>query len=150
MSNLNIVTLPRITATALATLLRDKPKSVAVVDVRDSDYIGGHIAGSRHVPSSTLDYAVPELVRTLSDSKTVVFHCMLSQQRGPSAALRYARERERLLGDENGRCLAEGEEGDAQRVCVLTGGFGAWKEKFAEDKDLTEGYNKELWEDDFD
>jgi hypothetical protein len=28
----------------------------------------------------------------------VVFHCALSQQRGPSAALRYIRERDRLLG----------------------------------------------------
>jgi hypothetical protein len=34
----------------------------------------------------------------LKDKETVVFHCALSQQRGPSAALRYIRERERLLG----------------------------------------------------
>jgi Cdc25 family phosphatase len=41
---------------------------------------------------------MPELVRKLKDKDTVVFHCALSQQRGPSAALLYLRERERLLG----------------------------------------------------
>ncbi|KAL8963919.1 MAG: hypothetical protein Q9183_004847, partial [Haloplaca sp. 2 TL-2023] len=34
---------------------------------------------------------------TLKEKDTVVFHCSLSQQRGPGAALRYLRERERLL-----------------------------------------------------
>ena len=63
-----------------------------------ADHIGGHILGSTHVPSQTLDYKMPELVRKLKDKDTGVFHCALSQQRGPGAALRYMRERERLLG----------------------------------------------------
>ncbi|KAL8898769.1 MAG: hypothetical protein Q9207_006538 [Kuettlingeria erythrocarpa] len=41
---------------------------------------------------------LPELVRTLKDKEKVVFHCALSQQRGPGAALRYMRERDRVLG----------------------------------------------------
>lgn len=90
MSTLNISTLPRLPASQLRTLLLSPTHSpdIAVIDVRDDDHIGGHIAGSTHVPSSTLDYRVPELVRTLQRKKVVVFHCMLSQQRGPSAALR--------------------------------------------------------------
>ncbi|KAK3059264.1 hypothetical protein LTS18_011267, partial [Coniosporium uncinatum] len=92
--------LPR---SSLAASLRTTPLPssscpIAVIDVRDSDYIGGHIRGSRHTPSNTLDHAIPELVRTLRDKETVVFHCTMSQQRGPSAALRYLRERERMLG----------------------------------------------------
>ncbi|KAK3059297.1 hypothetical protein LTS18_011191 [Coniosporium uncinatum] len=91
---------------------------IAVIDVRDSDYIGGHIRGSRHTPSNTLDHAIPELVRTLRDKETVVFHCTMSQQRGPSAALRYLRERERMLGipavdDGDGDGDGEG-EGEAE------------------------------------
>ena len=67
---------------------------LAIVDVRDADHAGGHIAGSIHVPSSSLDYRTPELIRKLAEKEIVVFHCALSQQRGPSAALRYLRERE--------------------------------------------------------
>ncbi|KAL8792326.1 MAG: hypothetical protein Q9195_005117 [Heterodermia aff. obscurata] len=67
---------------------------LAIVDVRDADHAGGHIVGSIHVPSSSLDYRTPELVRKLAEKELVVFHCALSQQRGPSAALRYLRERE--------------------------------------------------------
>jgi rhodanese-related sulfurtransferase len=72
---------------------------VPLADLRwETDHIGGHIRHSIHAPSSTLDHKIPELVRKLKDKETVVFHCALSQQRGPSAALRYIRERERLLG----------------------------------------------------
>ena len=130
MSQLNIANIPRINAAALASLIQSSAASptLAVVDVRDKDYIGGHIRGCLHAPSSSLDHKAPELARTLADKKIVVFHCMLSQQRGPSAALRYARERERLLGKDKGKCLAEGEEetDGAQRVCVLYKGFEAW------------------------
>lgn len=62
------------------------------------DHIGGHIRHSIHAPSHTLDHKIPELVRKLKNKETVVFHCALSQQRGPSAALKYIRERDRLLG----------------------------------------------------
>lgn len=63
-----------------------------------TDHIGGHIRTSTHVPSSSLDYKLPELVRKFQDKEVVVFHCALSQVRGPKAALGYLRERERLLG----------------------------------------------------
>lgn len=124
--------------------------------MRDSDHIGGHIRGSTWIPSSQLDYKVPELVRTLQDKDVVVFHCALSQQRGPSAALRYLRERERLGGGalegkgEGGEGVGEGGEdggkGKEQRVYVLKGGFTEWQEKYGEDKVLTEGYQKDIWE----
>ena len=141
MSHINIANLPRISASALSSRLLSSQgsASIAVVDVRDNDHIGGHIKGALHVPSATIDYRVPELVRILQDKDTVVFHCMLSQQRGPSAALRYARERERLLGNDKGKCLAQDEEGAGQKVCVLERGFGGWQEKYVNYGD-TEGY----------
>lgn len=66
-----------------------------------TDHIGGHIRTSTHIPSTTLDHQIPTLVRKLQDKEIVVFHCALSQQRGPGAAVRYLRERERLLGGES-------------------------------------------------
>jgi rhodanese-related sulfurtransferase len=140
-----------------------------------ADHIGGHIRHSIHAPSHTLDHKIPELVRKLKDKETVVFHCALSQQRGPSAALRYIRERERLLGVgaklEGGSGVWEvlkknrevgGKEGEAdadaewedveeekkeQKVYVLDRGFVGWQERFGEDSRLTEGYRKEIWKD---
>lgn len=138
MSSINIATLPRMSRDALSALLLSTSKlsDLAIVDVRDSDHIGGHICGSTWVPSSTLELRIPELVRTLKDKETVVFHCALSQQRGPSAALRYARARESALGEE---------ESNKQKVYVLEGGFVQWQEKFGNDKRLTEAYVEDIW-----
>jgi rhodanese-related sulfurtransferase len=138
------------------------PEHIAVVDVRDSDHVGGHIRGSTWLPSHELDYKTPELIRTMKDKDVVVFHCALSQQRGPSAALRYLREKERLEGvgqtgskgvvEEKGAGVDKdgkdaGKEGKKQQVVVLRGGFTEWQEKFGRDERLTEGWKKDIWED---
>ncbi|KAL1847309.1 Cdc25 phosphatase Ibp1 [Paecilomyces lecythidis] len=131
------------TRDVLSSLLlsSSSPSKLAIVDVRDSvpttpDHIGGHIYSSIWVPSSSLDVRMPELVRTLQDKEKVVFHCALSQQRGPSAALRYARERERTLG---------AEASHKQEVYVLEGGFVQWQEKYGNDTRLTEAYVEDIW-----
>lgn len=103
----------------------------------EADHVGGHIYSSTWVPTSTLHVRMPELIRTLKDKKTVVFHCALSQQRGPSAALRYARERENALG---------AEENQKQQVFVLEGGFVEWQQKYGNDTKLTEAYAADIWE----
>ncbi|TVY24497.1 CDC25-like phosphatase [Lachnellula hyalina] len=184
MSNHTIATLPRLTATNLSQIILTEstsssnldastpPSKIAIVDVRDDDHIGGHIKHSLHVPSRTLDIKTPELVRKLASKEAVVFHCALSQQRGPSAALRYIRERERLMGKgsvstghasgvgemlkKNAEDKAEGEkdgewedvdEVKEQKVYVLDQGFVGWQQEYGEDTRLTEGYRKELWKD---
>ncbi|KAI5777798.1 Cdc25 family phosphatase-like protein Ibp1 [Geopyxis carbonaria] len=158
-SNITLPTLNRISRERLSSLLLTEPseEKVTVVDVRDSDHIGGHIKASRHVPSEKLSYRAPELVRTLKKTEKVVFHCALSQVRGPSAALTYLRERERLLGSDSivrgsgVKSEDENVERDAegcviqQQVYVLDGGFVEWQQKYGEDERLTESYNKELW-----
>lgn len=111
--------LQRISRDDLAPLVREQNPGLAVIDVRDSDYIGGHIRGCQNVPTATHDYRMPELVRTLKNKDTVVFHCALSQQRGPSSALKYLRERERLQSKE---------ENAKQKVFVLDLGFQGWQE----------------------
>ncbi|KAK4095725.1 Rhodanese-like protein [Parathielavia hyrcaniae] len=166
-----IGTLQRVSAASLSKILLGAQDAVAagdptiaVIDVRDDDYIGGHIKGSQNVPSRSLDAMLPTLVRQLQDKETVVFHCALSQQRGPSAALRYLRERERLLASrkarEEDRAVPAGEEEEGksaaaaeetgpkeQKVLVLDRGFVGWQELYGTDERLTEGYRKELWED---
>lgn len=161
MSSISIATLPRMGRDVLAALLSTgEPSNLAIVDVRDSgkqppfyyifyyitidyqltfesDHVGGHIRSSTWVPSSTLDVRMPELIRTLKDKKMVVFHCALSQQRGPSAALRYARERESTLG---------AEDNQKQQVFVLEGGFVEWQQKYGNDTKLTEAYAADIWE----
>ncbi|SCV68182.1 BQ2448_303 [Microbotryum intermedium] len=61
-----------------------------VVDVRDEDRIGGHLPGSMRAPSEqrTLQY-VEDLVAKLEGVPKVIFHCTLSQIRGPKAASLY-------------------------------------------------------------
>ncbi|KXX75857.1 Arsenate reductase 2.1 [Madurella mycetomatis] len=169
-----IGTLERVSAASLSKLLlaaqeiaaAGDPTTVAVIDVRDDDYIGGHIKGSQNVPSRTLDAMLPTLVRQLQDKETVVFHCALSQQRGPGAALRYIRERERLLASgkldgESSKARIDGKEDRTaaevgveqapavaeQKVYVLDRGFVGWQEVYGTDERLTEGYRKELWQD---
>ncbi|KAH6632106.1 Rhodanese-like domain-containing protein [Chaetomium tenue] len=149
-----IGTLQRLSAASLSqTLLAAQERAtsgdptIAIIDVRDDDYIGGHIKGSLNIPSRTLDAMLPTLVRQLQNKQTVVFHCALSQQRGPAAALRYLRERERVVGDAAAAAEGKGEGGKEQKVFVLDRGFVGWQEVYGEDERLTEGYRKELWED---
>lgn len=95
MSMETVATLRRMSREQLSSLLLSPDASkVAIIDVRDDDHVGGHIKSSTHVPSSSLDHRIPEIVRTMAGKESVVFHCALSQQRGPTAALRYIRERE--------------------------------------------------------
>ncbi|KAH7143806.1 Rhodanese-like domain-containing protein [Dactylonectria macrodidyma] len=141
-----IASLRRLSAKSLSEKIlaerEAKDQTFAIIDVRDDDYLGGHIKGSTNVPAHTLDAMLPTLVRTLKDKKTVVFHCALSQIRGPSAALKYLRERDGLL-----RAMGEEPRGEGQEVLVLDRGFSGWQEVYGPDERLTEAYRKELWED---
>ncbi|KAK8127892.1 Arsenate reductase 2.1 [Apiospora sp. TS-2023a] len=149
MSLVTLGSLQRMQATELADKmlaaqaagLDIETSNIAVVDVRDDDYIGGHIQGSLNFPSRSLDAMMPTLLRKLEGKETVVFHCALSQQRGPSAALRYLREREAVADD------AGKDKEQQQTVYILDRGFVGWQEKYGPDERLTEAYRKEIWED---
>lgn len=56
-------------------------KDYLVVDVRDSDFIGGHIPSCRNVPSETFLDTLDDLIRDTKDVPQVIFHCALSQAR---------------------------------------------------------------------
>lgn len=96
-----------------------------VVDVRDDDFGGGHIAGARHCPSESFRSALPELARELAmQEKTVVFHCMYSRSRGPRCARLFLQHLEHHYP--RWRCA----------VYVLSGGYDRWELLFASDLDV--------------
>ena len=56
-------------------------RDYCIVDVRDDDWYGGNIKGSRNSPSHGFLSKVDELVAQTKDVPTVIFHCALSQVR---------------------------------------------------------------------
>ncbi|KJE89198.1 hypothetical protein CAOG_00718 [Capsaspora owczarzaki ATCC 30864] len=120
-------------AAELAALLRapklagePTPKFV-VIDVRDHDFQGGNIAGCVNVPSATISKAIDELVEQYGQHDMVIFHCMYSQQRGPSCAKYFARN-------------LDARKHLAQVYC-LEGGFRSWAQQFGRDSSLTANFD---------
>ncbi|KAI9326162.1 Rhodanese-like domain-containing protein [Obelidium mucronatum] len=98
-----------------------------IVDVRGDDFKEGHIASAINIPSTEFT-AEKALIsekdqERLSKAKKVVFHCQLSQVRGPTSANNYL----------NTVGAAEGQE-----VFVLQGGFTKWLETYGKEKALVE------------
>lgn len=99
------------------TTLRDA--SVAVVDVRDEERKhDGHIAGSLHYPSATFERKIPDLLKDLKGTDTVVFHCAKSQMRGPTCA--------RTLAEHLNNVSRAGGAEKMAKVLVLEKGFNGW------------------------
>lgn len=91
--------------------------NIAVVDVRDDERgYDGHIAGSLHYASDTFYEKIPNLVQEVKGKDTLVFHCALSQVRGPKCA--------RRLAD----YLAEvREDAGIKNIMVLERGYNGWE-----------------------
>lgn len=66
------------------------------------------------------------------DFNDIVFHCALSQQRGPSMAMKFIRHWDRPKSED-------------LNVWILRGGFTKWQELYGEDTSVTEDYIKDLW-----
>lgn len=131
-------------ADALAEVLRAraaKPRAVAVVDVRDDDFVGGHIPGVVHAPSAAFNARVDSLVKELAGYEQVVFHCSLSQQRGPKAARIYKETREGA----HAKGTLPTDACASQRISVLQDGFAHFGQKFKKDKDLVQDWDEEAW-----
>ena len=112
-----------------------------VIDVRGSDYIGGHIRGGWNYPYKKFSDSIPELLDRLQEKRSsnsndttinVVFHCAQSQQRGPSAAMKFLRE------------IPEPDL-DKFEISVLRGGFINWQDLYGSDSTVTEDYHPDLW-----
>ncbi|OJT09423.1 hypothetical protein TRAPUB_14086 [Trametes pubescens] len=91
-------------------------KDYCVIDVRDDDYIGGHIKGAQNAPSNQFYVQVNDLVQK---TKNI-----------------YAEARDQLEGD--------GEDIPHQ-VLVLRGGFTDFQAKYRKDPELVENWSKQVW-----
>ncbi|KAI0322015.1 Rhodanese-like protein [Amylostereum chailletii] len=128
-----------ITGDELADIIKsDKVprKDYIVVDVRDDDHVGGNIVNSLHSPSEEFLVNVDKLVQDTKDVPIVIFHCALSQARGPKAARIYAETRDNLQ--------SEGED-KAHDVRILRGGFSRFQAKFRKDPLLVEKWDASIW-----
>ncbi|KAF9925393.1 hypothetical protein FBU30_004807 [Linnemannia zychae] len=132
-------------------LLEDKSKvsgkDYLIIDVRDSDYVGGHIRGSVNIPSKELPERLPTLIESYKEIPQLIFHCALSQVRGPKAANRWAEAiaaRDEAL-TEAAAIEAANKSPLAQRVNILRGGFGEWQRKHKDNKELVVDYEAEYW-----
>ncbi|XP_039137667.1 arsenate reductase 2.2 [Dioscorea cayenensis subsp. rotundata] len=90
---------------------------IAIIDVRDEERnYDAHIAGSHHYASDTFSDRIPSLIDAVKGKDTLVFHCALSQIRGPTCA-------RTLLN-----YLSETKEGsEIKNVMVLERGFNGWE-----------------------
>lgn len=95
-------------------------KDFVIVDVRDDDYMGGNIKGSLNRPSNEFLVSVDGLVRDTKDIPLVIFHCTLSQIRGPKAARIYEETRKNVL---QGTDIPH-------EVAVLRDGFSQFQAKY--------------------
>ncbi|KAK2981189.1 hypothetical protein RJ640_007123, partial [Escallonia rubra] len=91
--------------------------NLAIVDVRDDERsYDGHIAGSLHFASDAFSERIPNLIQAVKGKDTLVFHCALSQVRGPKCARRLA---DYLAGLK--------EDSGIQNIMVLERGYNGWE-----------------------
>jgi len=128
-----------INADELAGIMKDAGKAPGrdylVVDVRDDDFVGGNIVGCLNKPASEFLAHVDSVVKDTKDVPLIVFHCALSQVRGPKAARIYEQTRKHMYGDDD----------VPHEVAVLREGFTLFQQKFKDDPALVENYKEEYW-----
>ncbi|KAG6595219.1 Dual specificity phosphatase Cdc25, partial [Cucurbita argyrosperma subsp. sororia] len=104
-----------ITGTQLLSFRR--MPNVAIIDVRDDERsYDGHIAGSLHYASDSFSDKISKLVQEVKGKDMLVFHCALSQVRGPSCARKLANYLEEIK-----------EDAGIKSICVLEHGFNGWE-----------------------
>ncbi|KAJ9107344.1 hypothetical protein QFC21_000794 [Naganishia friedmannii] len=120
-----------ISASELAELVKKTDtKEVQVIDVRDDDFAGGNIKGAVNSPSEGFTQKASELVQEYNEVPKVVFHCALSQVRGPKAARIYSEIQQQMNPNSK------------QEVLVLRDGFTGFQQLYKDDPALVEKFNR--------
>ncbi|KAF5475789.1 hypothetical protein F2P56_007559 [Juglans regia] len=104
-----------VTGSQLLSLKR-RP-NIAIIDVRDDERsYDGHIAGSLHYASDTFSEKISNLIQEVKGKDTLVFHCALSQVRGPTCARKIVNYLEEMK-----------EDSGIKNIWVLERGFNGWE-----------------------
>ncbi|KAF9426311.1 hypothetical protein BGZ94_006699 [Podila epigama] len=139
-------------AHVLEELVKDKSKrprkDYLVIDVRDADYVGGHIPGCLNVPLSQLPDRLPELIEEYKEVPQLFFHCALSQVRGPKGARYWSEAVAESTVNAEAEQQQEQTKKPEQKINILRGGFTEWQRKHKDNKDLVEDYKPEYWVED--
>ncbi|GAA5902248.1 uncharacterized protein JCM6883_001345 [Sporobolomyces salmoneus] len=144
-------------------------KDYQVVDVRDEDFRGGNIPGAINAPSEArTEQTVMDLVTKLDQVPKVIFHCTLSQVRGPKNARIYAdavaaRTEQSSASPSTSTTTTESStpassdqsfspnpysnQAGKQQVYVLKDGFGNWQGLYRNDPQLVENFDSKIWHD---
>ncbi|CAN6300240.1 unnamed protein product, partial [Urochloa humidicola] len=105
-----------VSAAKVVSMARGNPR-LAIIDVRDEERsYQAHIAGSHHFASGSFEARMPELARAASGKDTLVFHCALSQVRGPTCAKMFSH----YLGETK-------EDSGIKNIMILEHGFNGWE-----------------------
>ena len=94
---------------------------------------GGNIKGATNYPSNTFIDNVNDIINLHSEYPNIVFHCALSQSRGPKAARIYNEIKNNLNRDSD------------QNVYILTGGCTHFQSLYSNDETLIENFNPSIW-----
>lgn len=115
-----------------AYLSREKLKSkiqknsnIIVIDVREDDYIGGHIKNSVHISANKFHENITKVLQLVNTADEVILHCQESIKRSPRCA--------KILFNIIGK-----------QIYILEGGFDQWVRNFW-NTDLVEDYDDEYW-----
>lgn len=122
----------------VAEIVKDKSKVAGkdyiIVDVRDNDFVGGHIKGVLHQPSVEFPDNVDSLVSKTKDVPLVIFHCYLSKMRAVNAATSYEQLRHQKV-----------DKDVDHEVVIMRGGFSEFQGKFKDDGEIVEDWDKNVW-----
>uniref|UniRef100_K3WPS8 Rhodanese domain-containing protein n=1 Tax=Globisporangium ultimum (strain ATCC 200006 / CBS 805.95 / DAOM BR144) TaxID=431595 RepID=K3WPS8_GLOUD len=102
-----------------------------IIDVRGDDFKDDHIATAVNHPEPNLhdDEKVDAVVEQYKHEDTIVFHCQMSQVRGPFCARRFIVCLNAVLGENADK---------KPSMQVLTGGYKDFSEQFKGDIELLE------------
>ncbi|ORX46699.1 hypothetical protein BCR36DRAFT_331629 [Piromyces finnis] len=113
-------------------------KDYIIIDVRDDDYPFGNICHCKNIPSIKFLDNIEHYVLKCKRIPKIVFHCAMSQVRGPKCANRYALTLNSLLE------AGEIEDID-QKVYILRGGFMNFQNIYKTNPNLVENLIEDYW-----
>lgn len=104
-------------------------ENILLIDLREDDYIGGHIKNSVNIPANTFSNNIDRVLRLLDKYNYVIFYCQESLKRSPRCS--------NIL-------LSEISDNKDKQIYILEGGFYNWVKRFW-NTNLVEEYNDEYW-----
>jgi rhodanese-related sulfurtransferase len=143
--------------------------SILIIDVRhtDADYVGGHIPNSINIPRDKFISQIPYIINNYYKKKSIVFHCMYSQVRGPICLdyyeeaidyiINYNNNNKKDSNDNNKNelqtILKQVKINDEmikhlkeQKILLLYQGFHAWLNLYYNNKEMISEFDASCWE----